>query len=176
MRIFRIFCAVALISALLSATASAQLLGRIFDEEEWTEQQARLPAFPKPENLVPVPIDVVKAFEFRIDASSIDIGQDGVIRYTLVARSSSGSENISFEGIRCDTSERKLYAFGRANKTWAQARTVGWMKYVGVGRSYQSELAAKFFCPDAVNVRNVAEALENMKKGGFVREFEPLGE
>ena len=173
MRVFRIFCAVAMILVLLSATARAQLLGRIFDEEEWTEQQARLPAFPKPENLVLVPIDAVKTFEFRIDASSIDVGQDGVIRYTLVARSSSGSENISFEGIRCDTAERKLYAFGRANKTWAQARTVGWTKYAGVGMNYQSELAAKFFCPDTVRVRNVAEALENMKTGGFVREFGP---
>ncbi len=174
MRVNRIALAAALISMLLSTSAMAQLLGRIFDEEEWTEQQARLPAFPKPESLVLVPMESVRTFEFRIDISSVDVGEDGVIRYAIVARSPNGGENVSFEGIRCNTAERKLYAIGRSSKSWGQAKNAQWLSYRGAGRGYQTELAFRFFCINTLTVRNSAEAVANLKRGGIERE--PTGE
>src|SRR5690242_4566519 len=106
--------AVACLTALLGmfAPAHAQLFGGDFDEKQWIEQQAQLPAFPKTQDLIRIKLETMGNFNVAVDGSSIDIGQDGVVRYILVAKSLTGTENISFEGIRCESRERKLYAVG----------------------------------------------------------------
>jgi hypothetical protein len=139
------------------------------EEKPWVEQDWRLPAFPKAENLVRVPLESMKSFEVAIDATSIDIGQDGVIRYVMVARSRSGGENISFEGIRCETRERKSYAIGKADKTWGTVRTPVWTGYAANLRSHHNELAREYFCPRLARVSSVKEALNNIRRGGFER-------
>ncbi len=151
----------------ISLPSAAQRLGSNFDEEEWVEQQAKLPAFPKPEDLIPAPVDATKSFRFLIDGSSIDIGQDGVVRYVLVARSTSGSENISFEGVRCETHEYKLYAVGRADKTWVQPRNVAWTRYSRVPPNYHAELAILYFCPGEIKAHDPAEVINYLKRGGY---------
>ena len=145
----------------------AQLFARDFDEQEWVEQQARLPAFPKAENLLVARIEVARTFQFMVDASTIDVGKDGVVRYVLVARSASGSENISFEGLRCETRERKLYAVGRPDKTWAQARNSAWIAYSKSATNHYAELAAMFFCPDTLVAQNAGQVVNLLKSGGF---------
>ena len=36
--------------------------------------------------------------------------------------------NVSYEGIRCQTNERKVYAYGRANnEAWAPAKMGKWV-------------------------------------------------
>lgn len=42
------------------------------------------------------------------------MGSDGIVRYVLVARSSAGTESVSFEGMRCATREVRIYAAQRA--------------------------------------------------------------
>lgn len=158
-----------------SFQVSAQLFARDFDEQEWVEQQARLPLFPKAENLLVAEIEVARSFQFLVDATTLDIGQDGVIRYVLVARSATGSENVSFEGIRCETRERKLYAVGRPDKTWAQARNSGWAAYSRSATNYHAELAAMYFCPDTMAASNVAQVVNYLRGGGFKSEPDPIG-
>ena len=150
--------------------ANAQLFRGDFDEKPWAEQQAQLPAFPIPQNLIRVNMETMRNFEVAIDGSSIDIGQDGVVRYILVARSSGGAENITFEGIRCDSRERKLYAIGRSDKTWGEVRNPAWTSYAINPRSYHAELAREFFCPELAIVLNAAEAARNLRRGGRLRE------
>ena len=111
----------------------------------------------------------MKSFEVAVDATSIDIGQDGVIRYVMVARSRSGAENISFEGIRCETRQRKNYAIGKADKTWGMVRIPVWTGYAANLRSHHNELAREYFCPRLAMVSSVSEALNNVRRGGFER-------
>jgi hypothetical protein len=33
---------------------------------------------------------------------------------------------VSYEGIRCETAERKLYAIGRGNGEWVRSRNDAW--------------------------------------------------
>lgn len=139
------------------------------EEKPWIEQDLRLPSFPKPENLVRVPLESMKSFEVAVDATSIDIGQDGVIRYVMVARSRSGGENISFEGIRCETRERRSYAIGKADRTWGMVRASVWTGYAANLRSHHNELAREYFCPRLARVSSVSEALNNIRRGGFER-------
>jgi CNP1-like family protein len=140
-----------------------------FDENKpLEEQKASLPAYPADENLIRFEVGPTSAFDFFVDAKSVSVEKDGVIRYTLVARSPSGALNVSYEGIRCESRERKLYAFGRSDKTWAPARSADW---VGIpsGRTYpnsqQAVLADEFFCPAQGKVRSTEEAVTALKRG-----------
>lgn len=144
----------------------AQAYDGDFDDKPWVEQQAQLPPFPKAENLLKIPMNTMSAFEVWIDSASIDIGRDGVVRYTFVARSARGGENVSFEGMRCETRERKLYAVGRSDKTWGQVRNATWAGYGSNPRSHHYELATEYFCPDYKNVMSLKDALRNLKEGG----------
>lgn len=153
-----------LIAVLYAFPARAQNIGEDFDDQEWKEQVARLPIFPSPENLIRVPIGIEVTFSFFVDQTSIDVGKDGVIRYTVVARSQVGAENVSFEGIRCTTRERKIYAFGRPDKSWVQARNPTWASITSARLNpYHADLADRYFCPQRTPVFDSASAIRNLR-------------
>lgn len=52
-------------------------------------------------------------FRFFVDAATLSVSDDGIVRYVLVARSPGGVDNVSLEGMRCATSEVRIYALGR---------------------------------------------------------------
>jgi CNP1-like family protein len=154
----RAMLAVAAGLAVFAGAADAQVLAPRypggykpqFDEDKpWEEQQWSLPAYPAEENLLGFYVAPTTQFEFFVDSKSISVGKDGVIRYTLVARSPSGAQNVSYEGIRCESRERRLYAFGRSDKTWAQARSADWVRIPSRStfpNSQQAALADEFLC------------------------------
>jgi hypothetical protein len=148
----------------------AEPLNRNFEEKTWEEQKSELPAFPKDDNLKEVNVGPVTSFRFFVDASSVDVGTDGVVRFTLVARSQSGATNVSFEGIRCQTQERKMYAVGRSDGTWAQARDPRWSS---LARQYinpvHTVLIEDYFCPLRVVVGSTKEAVDAINSNGHPR-------
>ena len=136
-----------------------------YDAKEWKEVEVQLPAFPKPERRLPFRV-TPSNFDFYIDADSLSIGSDGVVRFTLTARSASGVENITFDGIRCNSRERRTYAFGRSDKTWAKARNNAWSFFESAGRIPQYEmLAVDFFCPGGFVIRNAQEGIDALRAG-----------
>ena len=138
-----------------------------FEERAWEEQQAQLPAYPKQENLLKIDLGAAANFDFFVDIASIGIGTDGVVRYTLIARSASGAMNVSFEGIRCSTRERKLYGFGHPGGTWSKARNSDWVPITRVQTNVQHvALADDYFCPKRRIVRTAAEAVSALRRGG----------
>ena len=135
-------------------------------EKPWVELQTQLPAYPKPENLLAFDVGPTAEHRYSIDAPSITVGLDGVVRYSLVIKSSAGAMNVSYEGIRCVTGERKLYAFGRSDNTWSKARVSKWESLENVAQHYpQRELARYFFCPDRGIVKDPQEAISALKAG-----------
>jgi hypothetical protein len=114
-----------------------------FDEKPWQEIEVRLPAFPRPENLIPFEVGAMADKQFLIDEKSISIDSDEVIRYSLVVISSSGARSISYEGMRCVTAERRGYAFGQSDGTWSRARSNKW---VGIRDAYHAALFGDYFC------------------------------
>lgn len=162
--------------ALVSAVTAAQPAPKnlyILSESEgqpWDEQKPQLPPFPKEENLVRIQVDGGLSFDFFVDLESVSVGRDGVVRYTLVARSVGGATNISYEGIRCKGRERKLYAFGRADKTWSAARNPQWASISDLPVNLlQATLHDAFFCPARTIVRDAEEARKLLKSGGDPR-------
>ena len=137
---------------LLPAAAGAQPRADLERDEgtgTWVELEAKLPPFPKTENLIAFDVSGASRNRFYIDPQSIAVGSDGVVRYTLVIKSSGGAENISYEGIRCETREQKYYAFGRRDGTWSNARSNEWryIEYKEANRQH-GVLYADFFCPN----------------------------
>lgn len=142
-----------------------------FDQEKksWAEIQARIPAYPKQDSLVEFEAGAASSNHFFIDANSISVGGDGVVRYTLVIRTAGGATNVTFEGIRCATREQKYYAIGRNDGTWARTRNPQWrrIEYKEIDR-HHGVLAADVLCHGKFTVKDAKEALELLKQGpGF---------
>lgn len=140
------------------------------EQQPWDEQKPALPAFPKDGNLVRIQVDGRGSFDFFVDLESVSVGSDGVVRYTLVARSAGGATNIAYEGIRCKGRERKLYAMGRADRTWSDARNPQWISISDLAVNLaQATLYSAYFCPQRSVVRDADEARKLLKRGGDPR-------
>ena len=148
----RAFRLVVLCSALLPVIVSAQPRADPDEEDDkkaWSELEVKLPPYPKPANLLRFEVSAASDNHFYIDPDSLAVGDDGIVRYTLVIRSPGGPENVSYEGIRCETREQKSYAFGRRDGTWVNARVSEWrgIEYKDINRQH-GVLYLDFFCPD----------------------------
>jgi hypothetical protein len=96
------------------------------EKKPWDELQTQLPPYPKPENLLKFNIGSNTANSYFVDAASVSVSEDGVVRYTLVIKTGGGATNVSFEGIRCDGRAVRVYAFGHPNSQWSRARDSNW--------------------------------------------------
>ena len=136
-----------------------------------SEAQVELPAYPVPARLIEFDQSQAKDFHYLIDPQTLSVDKDGVVRYVLVARSSSGVENVTYEGLRCDTAEHRFYAFGRADRTWSRSRS-DW-RSLQQGQPLQRVLYADYFCPQKVPIGNAAEGVRALQQGGnpFARGF-----
>ena len=136
------------------------------DNKEWTEEAVTPPEFFKDENLIAFEVSAANSNRFFVDSKSITLGKDEVVRYALVIRSSAGAQNVSYEGIRCATRERKLYALGRPDGSWVAARALKWGSVTAPGTvTPQRILMNDFFCPKEVSVKSVEEAVSALRAG-----------
>jgi hypothetical protein len=137
------------------------------EEKPAEEQQLQLPAYPRPENLAKIDSGPGGSFDFFVDTDSIEVVGKGDFRYTLVAKSHGGAINISYEGLRCLTRERRLYALGRPDGTWLQAKKSQWTPFSRTEHNQiHTVLSADYFCPDRASVTTVQEAVRAVKYGG----------
>ena len=141
------------------------------DTAKWNELQHQLPPYPKPSNFVRVSLGARSSNEFFVDYASLSAGADGVVRYSVVIKSPSGAETVSFEGMRCETGERKLYAFGRSDGKgggdWSRNRYAKWEPIQGRSlNDFRRELFYHYFCTvdGAVQLPKIQTLL---KSGGF---------
>ncbi|MEW5769371.1 MAG: CNP1-like family protein [Pseudomonadota bacterium] len=145
-----------------------------FDEntKAWQEIQAQLPPYPKAGDLVEFTVSPTASNRYYIDFNSINLGGDGVARYSMLIRSPAGAETVSFEGMRCETGERKLYAFGHADGkgggTWSRNRYAKWEPIpVRQATSHQRELFFHYLC--SVDTVGDLKKIQYAVKHGGVR-------
>jgi hypothetical protein len=130
------------------------------------EIEALLPAHPKPENLIAFNTGGATRHHYYIDAASLSVGEDGVVRYTMVVRTSGGATNTTFEGIRCATQEQKLYAIGHADGRWVRARDPRWKRIESRDfNPHHGVLYLDFMCPERhVRMVTAKQILASLKK------------
>lgn len=155
---------------LLATTAYAQSkFDEDFDDQNkpWEEIAIQLPQAPQKENLVPFYVSATATQQFAVDTASLTVGADGVVRYTVVSSSQEGARNISYEGIRCQTYERKLYAFGRPDGSWSRSRRDQWERIASnAANRYHAALFKDYFCSEtavAGNAKDIVYRLRNNK-------------
>lgn len=127
------------------------------------EEKLALPAYPGARDLIEFSAGPTSEFRFFIDPASLSVGADRVVRFTLIARSPTGAETVSYEGIRCASSEVRLYAIGR-DGAWAR-RTGEWRKFQA-GQRWHYVLADEYFCPLQAAIGNRDEGLDALRRGG----------
>ena len=134
-------------------------------DKPWVELSAQLPPTPQAENLVEFNVSSATRNRHFVDTASISVGEDKVVRYTVVIEAAGGAKNVSFEGMRCATGERRLYAYGHHDGTWSKARKSGWedIKFRSL-LSYHKALFEDHFCPDGINVKDGKEAAQNLRR------------
>ena len=155
----------------LAVWAQAQNFEALFDEEgRWVEVQTQLPPYPKPEHYLPFKVNATASFDFFVDAKSLSVGADGVVRYSQIAQSPAGALNVSFEGIRCSGAQYRIYALGRSDTTWSKARNSQWKDITGDRNNVQrAVLYTDFFCPARSIIGSSDEGAQALKRGGHSR-------
>ena len=135
------------------------------EARDFKEGDIALPPPPK-DGLIEFPVSSASSFKFFIDPQSLSVGADGVVRYTLVARSPSGAETVSYEGMRCGGQGLyRVYAFAYSG-AWSRNASADWrtIEPKSVQR-WHNVLRGQFFCPDRYSIQNAAEGLDALRRG-----------
>lgn len=138
-----------------------------FQNEAWQENDYQLPAAPKKDSLLPFYVSAASENRFFIDGATLSVGSDGVVRYVLVVLAPEGGRNVTFEGMRCETHEHRLYASGRLDGSWSKARNSEWGRIQEVYANRQhAALFLEYFCPNGIIVGSADEARRALRQGG----------
>lgn len=136
------------------------------EQKPWAEERIQLPAMPRDERLLEFFVGEAAGHRHFVDRDSIAVGDDGVIRFTLVIRTTGGATNVTYEGMRCSTRESKVYALAQGSSAWAELRAPEWRKIVsGSKQTARVVLYHDYFCPDWTIVRNAEEAVQALVRG-----------
>lgn len=158
---FLLLCAVVL-PAVQAASYEEEL-----EKQSWKEVDVALPAAPDKQSLLPFYVSAATDNQFFIDRASLSVGNDGVVRYTLVIETSGGARNVSYEGMRCETRERRIYASGRSDGSWSSARRKEWVPVrEAVANRHYAALYLDVFCPSGIIVNDVETIVRTLRTGG----------
>ncbi len=133
------------------------------DSKVWKELTTQFPVAPKPENLVE--FDAGPTFKMKpyVDPTSIVVGSDGVIRYTINVKSPGGVNNIKYQGIRCETFEMKTYAIGQDDGSWKHSHDQ-WKRITNeIQYLPQNTLAKDYFCQNNSIVGKAADMAQRIR-------------
>ena len=89
-----------------------------------------------------------------------------LVRFTVIARSASGVENVSFEGIHCESREYKVYAYGSTDRTWIRPRNPTWQSISSTSNNdLRNSLYRYYLCPKGLAQRDAKKAVAVLKRG-----------
>lgn len=139
------------------------------DKKVWQEEKYTLPAAPDNDKLIPFEVNVSNANRFFVDPASVSVGADGVVRYTVIIESDGGARTVNYEGLRCKTRERRLYAFGQPDGSWIESKGSSWIlmqkQQHKMHNAYPAVLAYDYFCIDLEPPQSAAIAVERLRSG-----------
>lgn len=141
--------------------------------KSWRESEVAFPVRPNESALREFYVSAVAENRFFIDTATLNIGADGVVRYVLVVLTHGGARNVTFEGMRCETGEWRIYASGRSDGSWSRARSENWspIREAAVNR-HRAALFVEYFCPGGVIASDVGE-LQSVFKRPVFRQANP---
>jgi hypothetical protein len=146
---------------------------RLLTEAPPPEEAPPLPPYPKNEDLLAFGAGPASEFKYYVDRNSISV-KDGQVRYTMLARSASGADNIAYEAINCKAREFRSFARGTGDGKWI-ARPTPWRRIEARVHAAQYALHWEYLCPDNLAVRSAAEGVSALRAGGHPNSKLPSG-
>jgi hypothetical protein len=130
----------------------------------WKESKVMIPPYPADANLVPLPPGPRDTLRVYIDAPSVTLAPDAVLRLTLVVVSSGGARNVFYDGLRCATKEYKTYAFGTDVKTMEPMRGAHWRPIPRFPtNAFRYDLYHDYACDESLLPRSPDDLLHQLK-------------
>lgn len=147
--------------------AQAQIRDADPDAPPWKEATVAPPPKFSTDQLQAFEVSVGAALSYGIDPKTLSVGEDDVVRYVMVARSSSGALNVLYQGVRCQTGEVKTY--GRWNNnasTWNVSAKEEWhpLSFSGFARPAMI-LASQGICDGRTVNGTSQKILQTLKNG-----------
>ena len=130
-----------------------------------SENELSIPGYPRERDLIEFFVAATSEFRFFVDANSIAVGSDGIVRYTLVARSPTRVENVTYEGMRCAPSELRIYALGRSRE-WTVTRADWRAMDPRDMQPWHRALYREYFCPHREPIASRQQAVYSLRRGG----------
>ncbi len=134
--------------------------------EAWKENDLKIPPYPDDSDLMELQLyDPNNRFTYYMDEESLDVSEaDYVVRYTLVIESKSGTRNIFYEGMRCNTLEYKTYAFGTGKGKFRPSRKPEWKSMLDSGyKKLRMDLMEFYLCDPRKLPRKKSEIVTRIK-------------
>ncbi|MBU9544579.1 CNP1-like family protein [Burkholderia multivorans] len=132
----------------------------------WKENPVdTLPALPQTADLLPFNVSQNTPLKFFVDAKSLTVGSDGVVRYTVVVTSAAGARNVNYEGIRCDTYEWRQYAgLNSDHDGWDRTVENDWRRIEnGELNAYHAALYQDYLCANKMPQGTAQQIVENIR-------------
>jgi hypothetical protein len=111
--------------ALAFACAAGAASAQVTTDPDWKEVEAPPPPALRSTGLVALEMPS-SSLRFGVDPESVVVGSDRVVRYVVVATSTTGTVNAMYEGLRCNTGEVKVYARHNPDSGWVPVRNAEW--------------------------------------------------
>ena len=137
--------------------ADAEAIGQATPSND---EKPGLPPYPDAKRLLQFGVVETPGFRFFIDPVSLSVDKDGVVRYTLVARSDEGAENVTYEGVHCASAKMRVYAVGISG-AWS-GRATPWRD---PATRWHRSLYQDYFCPQAKPIRNARDGIYALELG-----------
>ncbi len=130
----------------------------------WEETEVNIPTAPPSKDLKPFYVSATTQLQFALDAPSIAFGKDEVIRYVIVITTPSGAKQVTYEGIRCEKYEWRLYATMQSDGKWSKSANSRWQGIRNTSyNSYHAALVRDAFCDNAIPRRSAKEIIPLLK-------------
>lgn len=149
----------------LSLTAAAQ---NMVDGSDWKEGEVPPPPAFDAAKLLRFDVSSGSTLVYGVDPATLSIGKDGIVRYVLVASSSTGARNVLYEGLRCSSGEFKTYARYLPEGSWAQVEKAEWRSMFGnMPSRHALQLARSGACNNSAPASSVGEIVRQLKNQGL---------
>ncbi len=168
MRIDRRLALLALCVTLSGACVPA--LAQMVDlDPDWKEVDVPAPPAFSTEGLLGITMPLHLSLQYGVDPKTFAVSNDGVVRYVVIASSTSGAMNALYEGIRCATGEFKTYARYNASSKWRPVSNPSWRPLDDNGTSKHTRaLAIQGVCegrtPTGHSTKDIVDKLRGVTR------------